>query len=171
MTNTDDNQKTRRRARLAQLLASPWPVLFSGLVISNLVNTHDGIYGFLLPAALALAVLAVYALHYRLNGENRSRSSAEPVTSVPHPEKATRVEAAGSGKWLGVNVWSILIPSVIVWATLFARDLGWLGSNAPQRTNWIVILGLVFIAGICRLWWRNRKSRPVDTDSHRESGK
>jgi hypothetical protein len=53
-----------------------------------------------------------------------------------------------------------------VFGTLFARNHGWLGGNAPERTNWILILGVVFIWALSRMWWRNHKQRQQERNNN-----
>ncbi len=167
MTKIDDTRRAARRARLRRFVQAPSLFLALGLAISNVVRgcLHDGLYRSLVEAVLALAILAGAVAYSRLRSRKALRKLIEPKQIIHSRESAAPVKTAASTNRAGLDFWTVVIPLLILFGTLFARSRGWLGNNAPERTTWTVDLGLVFIAGVCRLWWRDRKHQRALNES------
>lgn len=161
MTKTDENRHAQKHSRFHQFVKAPWHFLALGLVTSSLVHTYlqRGSSPLLVGGAIAFVFLAAFLVYARLHDRQLSSKPDEPTRLTTTRNIGTEGETTSTGNWLRLDFWTVLIPVLSVMTMRFARNHGWLGTNAPERTNWILVLGIVFIAGICRLWWRDRQEK------------
>lgn len=158
MTNMDADRKVTKQSKFSQFVQGPWYLYALILVLSALANMYLWPKGhpLLVGGALLFCALGGLLIDSWLRARRGKQRPAESKQSVGLLE---RTEPSGSEARFGFDFWTLAIPLCIVFSVLFARSHGWLGTNDPERTNWIVILGIVFIAAMCRLWWRNRKEK------------
>lgn len=161
MTNIDADRKAPKQSKFSQFVQGPWYLYALIFVLSALANRYLWPKGYplLVGGALLFCAFGGLLIESWLRGR---RAKQEPTELGPPVNSRTtfkEVAEDDSQARFGFDFWALAIPLCIVFSVLFARSHGWLGSNAPERTNWIVILGLVFIAAMCRLWWRSRQEK------------
>lgn len=167
MTKTGEN----RKPKLPNLARGSWHVCAFGLVLICLARIYLWPEGnsWLVGGALSLCVLAGFLLDVRL-GARKERRGAEKGQQLGDGGTAAVSETtAAPQSRLAFDLCAIAVPVLAVFGTQFARDYGWLGNNATDRTDAVVILGVVFIAAVGRLWWRHRQENHWPTQSRREA--
>lgn len=159
MAKADEN----RKARLRSLAQGSWHVCAFGLVLIcfGRIYLWPGGNSWLVGGALSLCVLAGPLIDSRLGRRKEKQGAEEQQQSRDGSTVASAEASDASHPRLGFDLWAIAVPVLAVFGTQFARDRGCLGNNATSRTDAVVISGLVLIAAMSRLWWRNRqKNRP-----------
>jgi hypothetical protein len=111
-----------------------------------------------------LWALASFQLDLRL----RERGAKDRQQLRDDGPAAFSAASRASQPTLGFDLWALAVPVLAVFGTQFARDEGWLGNNAAGKTDAIVILGVVLIASVGRLWWRNRRKNRQTTEAQEE---
>jgi hypothetical protein len=169
MTNTDSNPNAQKLGRFRQFRQVPWHLYAAVIVFCTLGQAYlwPKANLFLVGGALYFCAIAALLVKSRLRDRLTKKKNTESQGSVDTRTAIEKAETSTSRAELRVDFWTVAVPLFIVFAIHVARVHGWLGSNAPDRTDWILTLGLVFIWGVTRLWWRSRK--PHSKERHEDS--